>query len=84
METSTAGAAPRATGPPVALPSPPRDGWYTTGTTPCLCNKMRRLSPDGSRRRLYLVRLVATAHGGSVVVRDREGGGASFVISMPR
>jgi two-component system, sensor histidine kinase and response regulator len=33
---------------------------------------------------LYLVRLVATAHGGSVVVRDREGGGASFVISIPR
>lgn len=33
---------------------------------------------------LYLVRLVATAHGGGVVVRDREGGGASFVITLPR
>lgn len=33
---------------------------------------------------LYLVRLVATAHGGSVVVRDRPGGGASFVMTLPR
>ena len=33
---------------------------------------------------LSLVRLVATAHGGSVFVRDREGGGASFVVTIPR
>jgi signal transduction histidine kinase len=33
---------------------------------------------------LYLVKLVAQAHGGDVVVRDREGGGASFVITCPR
>lgn len=32
---------------------------------------------------LYLVRLVARAHGGEVVVRDREGGGACFEISIP-
>lgn len=33
---------------------------------------------------LYLVRLVARAHGGDVVVRDRPGGGASFVMTIPR
>ncbi len=33
---------------------------------------------------LYLVKLVANAHGGSVVVRDRQGGGAEFVITLPR
>lgn len=33
---------------------------------------------------LYLVKLVAHAHGGDVVVRDRVGGGAEFVISLPR
>jgi two-component system, sensor histidine kinase and response regulator len=33
---------------------------------------------------LYLVRLVADAHGGEVVVRDRAGGGASFVVTLPR
>jgi K+-sensing histidine kinase KdpD len=33
---------------------------------------------------LYLVKLVAQAHGGDVVVRDREGGGASFVMTCPR
>ncbi|MFZ5443351.1 MAG: hybrid sensor histidine kinase/response regulator [Myxococcota bacterium] len=33
---------------------------------------------------LYLVRLVATAHGGDVLVRDRPGGGASFVVTLPR
>lgn len=32
---------------------------------------------------LYLVRLVARAHGGEVAVRDREGGGASFVLTVP-
>ena len=46
------------------------------------------LQKAGARRGhglgLYLVRLVAQAHGGSVVVRDREGGGASFVMSLPR
>ena len=33
---------------------------------------------------LYLVKLVASAHGGTVVVRDRVGGGAEFVITLPR
>jgi two-component system sensor histidine kinase/response regulator len=33
---------------------------------------------------LYLVRLVAKAHGGDVQVKDRPGGGASFVITLPR
>ena len=33
---------------------------------------------------LYLVKLVANAHGGSVVVRDRQGGGAQFVFTLPR
>ena len=32
---------------------------------------------------LYLVRLVAEAHGGKVTVRDREGGGAVFMLSVP-
>ncbi|MBL8918194.1 MAG: response regulator [Myxococcaceae bacterium] len=32
---------------------------------------------------LYLVRLVARAHGGEVTVRDREGGGASFELTVP-
>lgn len=46
------------------------------------------LQKSGSRRGhglgLYLVKLVANAHGGNVVVRDREGGGAEFVITLPR
>ncbi len=33
---------------------------------------------------LYLVKLVSSAHGGDVVVRDRVGGGAEFVITLPR
>jgi two-component system sensor histidine kinase/response regulator len=42
----------------------------------------------GSDRRgyglgLYLVRLVAEAHGGSVSVRDREGGGTSLILTLP-
>jgi two-component system sensor histidine kinase/response regulator len=32
---------------------------------------------------LYLVRLVATAHGGRAVVRDREGGGTAFALLLP-
>ncbi|MFT3713081.1 MAG: response regulator [Archangium sp.] len=32
---------------------------------------------------LYLVRLVARAHGGEVKVTDRDGGGANFVFSIP-
>jgi signal transduction histidine kinase len=42
----------------------------------------------GSDRRgyglgLYLVRLVAEAHGGTVAVRDREGGGTSLIFTVP-
>jgi len=33
---------------------------------------------------LYLVKLVATAHGGRAVVRDREGGGTAFGLYLPR
>lgn len=33
---------------------------------------------------LYLVKLVSEAHGGEVTVKDRDGGGAAFVISLPR
>lgn len=32
---------------------------------------------------LYLVKLAATAHGGEALVRDVEGGGSLFVISLP-
>jgi signal transduction histidine kinase len=32
---------------------------------------------------LYLVRLVANAHGGRAVVRNREGGGTSFSLLLP-
>jgi len=32
---------------------------------------------------LYLVRLVANAHGGRAVVRDREGGGTAFALLLP-
>lgn len=46
------------------------------------------LQKAGARRGhglgLYLVKLVAQAHGGSVVVKDRSGGGAEFVITLPR
>ncbi len=43
----------------------------------------------GERRRgiglgLYLVKLVAVAHGGRAVVRDREGGGTAFGLLLPR
>lgn len=33
---------------------------------------------------LYLVKLVAAAHGGRAVVRDREGGGTTFGILLPQ
>jgi signal transduction histidine kinase len=33
---------------------------------------------------LYLVKLVATAHGGSVCVLDRPGGGTVFRLTLPR
>lgn len=52
-----------------------------------------RFGPLGARRGdarrgyglgLYLVRLVATTHGGSVSVQDREGGGTLFRLLFPR
>jgi two-component system, sensor histidine kinase and response regulator len=44
---------------------------------------------SGDRRRgyglgLYLVRLVAEAHGGNVTIADRPGGGAVFALTLPR
>lgn len=46
------------------------------------------LQKAGARRGhglgLYLVKLVAQAHGGTVVVRDRPGGGAEFVVTLAR
>jgi signal transduction histidine kinase len=33
---------------------------------------------------LYLVKLVADAHGGRAIVRDREGGGTTFGLLLPR
>lgn len=44
---------------------------------------------SGDRRRgyglgLYLVRLVAEAHGGSTSIADREGGGTIFALTLPR
>jgi signal transduction histidine kinase len=46
---------------------------------------------DASRRQrrgyglgLHLVKVVATAHGGAVTVRDREGGGSVFRMEFPR
>ena len=46
------------------------------------------LQKAGARRGhglgLYLVKLVAQAHGGAVAVRDRLGGGAEFVVTLPR
>jgi K+-sensing histidine kinase KdpD len=33
---------------------------------------------------LYLCRLVADRHGGSISVRHREGGGVCFDLSLPR
>jgi len=33
---------------------------------------------------LYLVKLVAAAHGGRAIVRDREGGGTTFGILLPK
>lgn len=46
-----------------------------------------KLQQSGARRGhglgLYLVRLVAQAHGGDVDVDDREGGGASFRLVLP-
>ena len=38
---------------------------------------------DGSGLGLAIVRAVASAHGGSVEIRDAEGGGASFVVTLP-
>ncbi|MFO0595057.1 MAG: hybrid sensor histidine kinase/response regulator [Myxococcaceae bacterium] len=47
-----------------------------------------KLKESGGRRGhglgLYLVRLVARAHGGDVVVKDRESGGAVFQLSFPK
>ena len=44
---------------------------------------------SGDRRRgyglgLYLVRLVAEAHGGSVSIADRQGGGTTFALTLPQ
>jgi len=33
---------------------------------------------------LFLARRIMEAHGGSLDLRDREGGGATFVLAFPR
>jgi protein-histidine pros-kinase len=54
-----------------------------------LFQKFGSIEGSGEARRghglgLYIVRLVATAHGGSASVREREGGGSVFRITLPR
>jgi two-component system sensor histidine kinase/response regulator len=44
---------------------------------------MRGESRRGIGLGLYLVRLVANAHGGRAVVRDRDGGGTAFALLLP-
>lgn len=44
---------------------------------------VRGASRRGVGLGLYLVRLVATAHGGRIAVRDREGGGTAFAMFFP-
>ncbi|GDY12485.1 two-component sensor histidine kinase [Planctomycetota bacterium] len=43
----------------------------------------RGATPGGAGLGLALVRAVATAHGGTIAVTDRVGGGAVFVLSLP-
>ena len=56
---------------------------------PMLFTKFAAVEPSMRRTRrgfglgLYLVDLVARAHGGSAVVRDRDGGGTVFAIELP-
>lgn len=58
-------------------------------TKDTLFTKFGTLDPDAQRTRkgfglgLYLVQLVAEAHGGTVAVRDRKGGGAIFELTLP-
>ena len=58
-------------------------------TKDTLFTKFGTLDPDAQRTRkgfglgLYLVHLVAEAHGGTVAVRDRRGGGAVFELTLP-
>jgi two-component system sensor kinase FixL len=39
--------------------------------------------PDGMGLGLAIVESTIQSHGGTVAVRDREGGGAAFVITLP-
>ncbi|MCO5117821.1 MAG: ATP-binding protein [Burkholderiaceae bacterium] len=49
------------------------------------CRPARRQRvPTGVGLGLALVRQIAERHGGSVLCRDREGGGAEFVLRLPR
>ena len=43
-----------------------------------------RRSDNGMGLGLAIVRRIATAHGGEVVVRDAPGGGAEFALTLPR
>ncbi len=42
------------------------------------------LKPGGTGLGLAVVRQVVAAHGGTVSARDRDGGGAEFVVRLPR
>jgi len=54
-----------------------------------LFDKFRSSGADGGGERrgyglgLYLVKLVAEAHGGTVSVADRDGGGTTFTLTLP-
>jgi two-component system sensor histidine kinase/response regulator len=50
------------------------------GSVEARCGRARR----GHGLGLHLVKLVASAHGGSVAARDRTGGGSDFVLRLPR
>ena len=47
-------------------------------------DETRAKNPQGSGLGLAIVEQVVTAHGGSVEVREHEGGGAVFRVTIPK